>query len=394
MKNATLISPPQTELKQPTAYIPLNLAYLAAVLEENRIDVNILNLANVKNVEDIEFPDVEYVGITCSSATYNAVKQLTTAIREKMSSKTKIIIGGVHPSVNPIEVYNEIKPDITVTGEAEYLLPAIIKGEVKTERIMNAGIINDLNSIPLPARHLFDRDEVVDVSGIHGQEKGIKATNLITSRGCPYKCSYCCRGHQMFTKYRYRNADNVKTELEHLIDEYEIEHVRFVDDEFTLNKKRILKLCDTIKDLGIAFICITRADTINTELVTAMKKAGCVEIHVGVETGSQRLLNVMHKQIDINELLKGINVIKDVGIRVKTYLMYDYPTETEKDRQLTLDFLRKAKPDLYTLSRFTALPGSELAKQGVKSESDWFYPDEDETWRRYKQEIEGEMLWK
>ncbi|GAI04480.1 unnamed protein product, partial [marine sediment metagenome] len=160
MKKTILINPEQTELKLPTAYIPLNLAYLAAVLEENCIDVNILNLANTKNVEDIEFPNVEYVGITCSSATYKSVKRLTIAIREKTDSK--IIIGGVHPSVNPIEVCNEIKPDITVMGEAEYLLPSIVKGKVKTEKIMNAGIINDLNSIPLPARHLFSRDEVID----------------------------------------------------------------------------------------------------------------------------------------------------------------------------------------------------------------------------------------
>lgn len=387
MKKIILINPEQTELKLPTAYIPLNLAYLAAVLEENHIDLNILNLANTKNVEDVEFPNVEYVGITCSSATYKSVKRLTIAIREKINSK--IIIGGVHPSVNPIEVCNEIKPDITVMGEAEYLLPAIVKGEVKIKKIMNAGIINDLNSIPLPARHLFSRDEVIDVTGIHGQEKGTKATNLITSRGCPYKCSYCCRGHQMFTKYRYRKANDVKTELKYLINEYGIEHVRFVDDEFTLNKKRILKLCAAIKDLEITFICITRADTINTELTTAMKEAGCVEIHVGVETGSQRLLNLMHKQINIDELLKGINTIKNADIRVKTYLMYDYPTETEEDRQLTLDFLRKAKPDLYTLSRFTALPGSELIdEQGIKSKGDWFYPDNDEKWERYKHRIE------
>ena len=390
---ACLINPPQTQLRQPKAYIPLGLAYIGAVLEEDGVKVKVLNLADYQEsrikelCERLTFPEVDWTGISCVSATYHAVKDLVTHLK----GKSRIAVGGVHASVLPLKTYNEMKPDVVVTGEAEFLLRDLVVGKVKPSPVMEAGIIRNLNTLPFPARHLFREEDVVDCTGIHGQEKGVPATSVITSRGCPYSCNFCCKGHSMFTTYRYRNARNVKEELKLLIHYYGVEHIRFVDDEFTLNNRRTKDLCTEIKGLGLTWVCITRADSLSKTLLKAMKEAGCVEVHIGVESGSNRILNLMNKRVTVETLLKTIRMIKKVGVRVKTYLMYGYPGETEEDRSLTLSFLRKAKPDKYTISRFTALPGSKTYNPSPRREPTWFYPDEDLEWNRFKQKIEEAM---
>lgn len=188
----------------------------------------------------------------------------------------------------------------------------------------------------------------------------------------------------MFQRYRYRHENLVSRELIKLKQDYGIEHVRFVDDEFTLDKDRTIRLMHKIKSLNITWVCITRADSLDRALIKQMKKAGCVEIHIGVETGSDRLLQLMNKQTKTAVLLHAIKIIKEQGIKVKTYLMYDYPDETDQDRAETIAFIRRAKPDKFTLSRFTPLPGSALFSA---SSSSWFYP-EDAKYVEYKKRLE------
>lgn len=364
-----LINPPQTQLKDPRAYIPLGLAYLASVLEESGVEVEVLNLANEKNVEKTAFPEADWYGITCTTATYRTVKTLVQLLKPK----GKVVVGGPHPSVEPDETLSDMQPDHVVTGEAEFLFRDLVLGKLPRKLTYNAGIVKDLDTLPIPARHLFKYEDVVDYSGIHGQEKGVPATTIISSRGCPFNCNFCCKNHLMYQRYRYRSANNVKSELKYLQDRYGIEHVRFVDDEFTLNNKRVKALCNEISDLKMTWVCITRVDTTSISTLKDMKKGGCVEVHVGVESGSNRLLELMNKKVTAKTLLKGIKKIKDARLRVKTYLMYGYPGETEEDRELTLTFLRKAKPDKFTVSMFTPLAGSKTSKSIANV--GWYYPD-------------------
>ena len=378
-----LINPPQTQLLLPRAYIPLGLASIGAVLEEADVGVSVLNLADCQDVNKVGFPESEWYGITCVSATYNITKKIVSLLKDK----GKTIIGGPHPSVSPEETRTDMKPDIVMTGEAQYHLRNLIQGKIKPEPIMKAGLIQDLNDLPFPARHLFDREDVVDRTGIHGQEKGVPATTLITAMGCPYACAFCCKGHPMFNWYRFRDADLVYYELQFLMDEYGIEHVRFVDDEFTLHKNRTSDLMRKMKGLGLTWVCITRADTLDKPLLKLMKGAGCKEVHIGVETGSDRLLGLMNKQTTSKELLKGVNMIKDAGIDVKVYLMANYPSETDEDRKLTVEWMKEAKPNKFTLSNFTPLPGSATSHYLKQSGDGWFYPDEDHGFIEFRERI-------
>ena len=383
-----LINPPQTELREPKAYLPLGLAYLAATLLNSNIDTKILNLADEENLENVTIPKSDWYGVTCVSATYNSTVELCKVL------DGKIVLGGVHPTIEPEQTLKDTGADYVVTGEGDYVFRDLISGYIKPKnRIIEGGVIKDLDALPLPARHLFPHDEVVNSEGILGCEKGVVASSIISARGCPYNCCFCVKAHEMFRKFRYRSAENIKVELNQLIENYGVQHVRILDDTFTLIKKRVIDLCDKIKDLEITWACITRADHIDEETIRHMRESGCIEINIGVETGSKRLLELMNKKETVETYIKASEKIKKAGILLKTFLMCDFPTETQKDRDDTIRLIKKIRPDKFTLSKFTLLPGSEMwihpEKYGIaKVHQSYFYPDEeDEGWMKYKKEL-------
>ena len=171
------------------------------------------------------------------------------------------------------------------------------------------------------------------------------------------------------------------------MDDYDITHFRFVDDIFTINRSRIMEFCNLAKQerLGASWICITRADALDSELLWRMKRGGCTEVHVGVETGSQRILNAMNKQTTVETLKQGIHKIKEAGITVKAYLMHGFPPENDGDREKTVDFVREVRPDKVTVSRFTPLPGSKIWS---KSSEKWFYVNTDEEYMSFRRRLE------
>lgn len=378
-RKVVLINPPQTELHQPTAYIPLGLGYIAAVLEQSGMQVEILNLANtpIGKVERQTFPEADFYGITCPSALLENVAKLARLLRGEA------IIGGVHATICPEET-SELTKSRVMMGEAEYAFrDTVLSKRSKPWKLFDCGIILNLDGLPLPARHLFAESHVIDTTGIHGCEKGVRATTMMTSRGCPFHCAFCVKGHPMFSLYRERSPDNIRREIVLLQTSYGVQHIRFVDDIFTFNRRKISILCGKIQDLGITFSCITRADCLDDTIISDMKKAGCVEIHIGVESGSNRLLQVMLKNENTATYLRAIKKIKKHDIRVKVYLMANFPTETSKDVELTKKFMLKAEPDKFTLSNFTLLPGSDVANNPwqyglnqIDTGSQWFYLDE------------------
>jgi len=383
-----LIAPPQTELRAPKAYLPLGLAYLAATLLDSGIETEVLNLSDVNNLEAVKIPDADWYGLTCVSATYKPIIELCNIINGKT------VVGGVHPTVEPEQTLKDTGADFIITGEGDYALRDLVSGRIDPKnRIIEGGVIEDLDALPFPARHLFPYNEVVNFDGILGCDKGVAASSIITARGCPYRCSFCVKDHEMFSRFRYRSAENVAKEVSHLVEDYGVQHIRILDDTFTLIKKRVLDLCEKIKPLEITWACITRADHIDNEMLHDMKKAGCIEVNIGVETGSKRLLKLMNKNETVETYIKAAEKIRRAGLLLKPFLMYDFPTETREDREDTLELVRKIKPDKFTLSKFTLLPGSDMwihpEKYGIpKIHQSYFYPDEkDMEWTSFKEEI-------
>jgi radical SAM superfamily enzyme YgiQ (UPF0313 family) len=353
------------------------------VLEGAGVEVSAVNLASEEHPEEVDYPSADWYGVSCVSAVYPDAKKLVPILRKK----GMVAMGGVHPTIMPDFVSKDAKPDLLITGEAEFLFRDVVTDKIPPRPIMHAGIIENLDSLPIPARHLFLDADVVDTTGIHGQEKGVPATTVMTSRGCPWHCTTCTKDHPMFTKYRFRSAEHVRRELVQIRNRYGVQHVRFVDDEFTVNRARTLKLMKEIRGLGLTWICITRCDTVDGEMLREMRLSGCVEVHVGIECFSDRVLTLMNKQTTEEILEKGCRLIKRAGIRLKTYLMASYPGMLPEDQDKTVDFVKRVKPDKFTLSRFTPLPGSAMWGKVEPRGDGWFYPDNDKDFLQYREQL-------
>jgi len=365
-----LINPPQEALREPTAYIPLGLAYLATCLEAEGIEVEIVNLA----AGHISLPEAKFYGITCQAATLEAATETVRNIR-KAFPNAFIAVGGAQASAYPHQVLNYTQADLVIMGEAEHLLPQLVKGGMEPDRIVNAGIITDLDALPIPKREYFSFGHVVNLTGIHGSK--LPSTTVMATRGCPYNCRFCCRGHPMFTRFRTRAPELIRQELEYLKKDYGVKHIRFVDNCFTANRQYTLALCDTIRRLDMTFIAITRTNLVDRELLEALKKAGCVQLDFGIESGSQRLLDLMNKGVTVETNAQAIHLAHEIGIQVKAFLMMGYPGETENDRLNTLEFLKQTQPDDFTLSVYH--PFDAIGS--------YFYPDSNIEFQSFRAKV-------
>ncbi len=372
--NFCFIIPPQPTLHKPSAYVSLGVGYLAAVLERKGHAVQVHDM----NIESGTFPEADMYGITCVSATFQAAHDIARTLTN--GGKT-VIVGGVHPSIAP-EGFSDLNCHV-VTGEAENIIAGLIE-QTAIPKVTHAGLTQDLDSLPLPARHLFKN--VVDYSGIHGQPVWTGATTLLSSRGCPYACNFCTRIPQT-KKPRLHSPEYMLREIQSVIDEYQVNHFRFVDDLFTFDAGRISTFCDQARKLDIHWMCITRGDVLYTGLLEKMRSAGCYEIDIGVESGSPKVLEMMNKRISVDILAGAIGLIKDAGIKVKVYLMYGFPGETDQDRELTLRFVTETKPDAVTMSKFAPIPGSKMWKNGQVGSEQWFYQDTDRAYQEFRRKV-------
>lgn len=390
-----LINPPQPQLYDPSAYPSLGLLYLGAILEKEEFTCHYIDLSALEPYEKIRVPKADFHLITVMSATYQSSQRVMESIENGFK-----VAGGFHPSLFPEKSLKELGVDAVVVGEAENVISEVLLE--KRKGVTYGDTIKNLDALPFPARHLIPLSKLRNLSNIHGDtyKNDGASTTLISSRGCPYRCAYCCKALPQMRYIRYRSAKNVVDELEEITSKFDIWHFRFVDDIFTVNRKRVHDLCALInqRQIEIYWLCITRTNTVTTDLLQTMYEAGCREIHFGIESGSQRLLELMNKQTTVETNLKAIEKAKKVGLKVKVFLMYDFPTETEEDIELTKKFVVKAQPDKWTLSKFTLLPGSDVyehpQKYGIdlaKHSSEWYYCEENhplkqwlrsEEWRR------------
>lgn len=287
----TLISPPSPFLIDQKAFPPLGVLYVAGFLEHKRIDINVADLANKES--DLEtalepYSDADLYGITSTSPQYPQALKILRILRHRNPS-ARTVIGGAFPSSLPDKCIQD-GFDFVVAGEGEEAMFQLITNIEKKQipSVVQASYIQDLDDIPFSARHLVD---------IHSFAYDIddgRGTTLITSRGCPFTCSFCSK--EVWQRgTRFHSTDYVIAELEHIISNYDFKHFLFLDDTITIRRKRMLELCQRIEPLDIKWRCYARTTT-TKEMLIAMKKAGCVEIGVGVESGSQKILDIVDKK--------------------------------------------------------------------------------------------------
>jgi radical SAM superfamily enzyme YgiQ (UPF0313 family) len=321
----------------------------------------------------------EAVGIAIWT-TFVASAFVTAQLCKEYDGGIPVIAGGPHCTIRADEVMRVCADiDFLVRGEGEETLSELIESlsnheagamlaHVKGITYRDSGqvihtcdreLIRDLNALGFPARDLLLNKHSYD-----SEDMGL----LMTSRGCPFNCSYCATSIWK-RKVRYRSVDNVMAEIKLIRSTYGTRQFTFKDDSFTVNRERVLELCDRLvaERLHINWDCNTRVDLVDEELLRRMKRAGCNSVKVGIETGSERILKLVNKGITLSQARRAAGLFRSVGIHWTGYFMMGLPSETREDIEQTLKFMKELKPDFVSLSVYEPFPGTDLFRIGVQA---------------------------
>jgi radical SAM superfamily enzyme YgiQ (UPF0313 family) len=354
-----LINPSQnTKYPQP----PMGLALLGAILERAGHEVKIVDT----NIDYNYIPylyGVDVVGLTAMTPTISSALGIARNIKV-VNQNIKVILGGVHASLLPKETL-ESSPDIDtiVVGEGDKAILDVLDKDI-TGIYQNASHI-DLDNLPFLGYHLLDWDKYKPHPP-HGMK--MPWLPLLTSRGCPMSCSYC--SHGVFgNKYRGQSVLRVVDEIVYLQHRFGVKEIAFYDDVFTLRKGRAYGIADEILKQGIklSWTCETRVDLVDEELLKIMKQAGCYSISYGIESGSQKILDIINKNITLEQSEKAVAMTKNVGIQTIGYFMIGSPEETPETIRETIDFAKKLKLDYVQFAVTTPLPKTKLWEYYTKS---------------------------
>ncbi len=370
---------------------PLGLAYIAAVLEERGMGVEILDMVaenyghdelRKKILESIP----EVIGVTLTTETrFNGFEVIRLAKETLPNAIT--IAGGPHITFTAYDSLSNIPElDIAVIGEGEYTILDLIdtleqkddlksvKGIVfrKGRRMVQTtprSFIDNLDDLTFPARHLLPMEKY-NTSLKVPEEGKLEATNILTSRGCPYNCIFCSSSKFWGRKCRLRSPLKVIDEIEHIMERYGVKAIIFDDDTFTINKKRVEKICDRIieRNLDISWKCAVRVNSVNPFLLKKMNDAGCFSIEYGVESGSQKILDNINKGITLNQARNVKRWSKKLGILSRAFFIISFPNETTEDSKKTVKIMRELKEEncnlgINILKIYPGIGIEEIAKQ-------------------------------
>ncbi|MGZ4851194.1 MAG: B12-binding domain-containing radical SAM protein [Candidatus Bathyarchaeia archaeon] len=354
----------------------LGLGYLAAVLEKNQYQVDVIDCQVMKfSLEDfrkeIGKRQPNIVGVTSSTLTYQAALKIVKVAKEACPNCITVV-GGSHVTFWDDKALEECPElDIVVRKEGENTLLEVVdrvaagksyqdvigttcRKEGKIVRNPDRPYIEDLDSLPFPARHLWPMERFREFEDI---------LYLATSRGCVYWCEFCSTVRMHGRKYRMRSPQNVVDELEFLHKTYGISKFTFCDDAFTVDQQRTELLCNEIlrRGLKIQWNCGTRVDMITRELLVKMKEAGCITVWFGVESGTQQVLDAMKKGISPELTIKVLGWVKELGMQPIPNVILGFPGETKESAWKTIKFVEKISPDavgFYNVA--TPFPGTPM----------------------------------
>ena len=373
---------------------PLGLLSVAAWLEKSGHDVYVHDCLGPKVpsgtdeiVQSILSVKPELVGISATTSGFIDGYELVRHIKT-IDPKVKNIFGGVHISsigADLLERFEHIdylcmgEGELTLTQLADGNAPETIDGLVwrNNGRVVSnpqRAHIADLDSLPFPAYEKLDGFPQGYNLPLFSYIYSPGAT-MVTSRGCPYQCSYCDRS--VFKKgFRYNSADYIYEHMQYLRHRFGVRHINIYDDLFTANRKRIETLCDllTTKPLGIQFNCAVRTGHADNRLLKMLKKAGCLQVSLGIETGDMALMEEHKPGVRIDDVSDTIKRIQSAGLRAKGLFMMGLPGETEASIRKTSDFALSLGLDDMNMSKFTPFHGAPVwstIKENGTLDEDW-----------------------
>lgn len=382
------VNPPQTASKYKFMGViapPLGIAYMAGVLQENNIDVEILDAS----AEDMDFKDVEkellkrkpdLVALTALTPTIGRALETAQVVKETLPDSI-VVMGGYHPTFNFIETLEDENVDIVIRGEGEYIMLNLVQAlenqsslhDVKgivfedknsKEIVVNpeAPLIQDLDELPFPALNLLPMKKyrLLDMD--------THMTTMITTRGCPMQCSFCSSAAMHGKKIRERSVENIVDEIEYLNTNYDIDTIAFMDDTFTLKKRKVMAICDEIlkRNIEIMWGCTSRVDTLDEKLLKKMKESGCITIFIGVESADQQQLDNMCKNTTIAKIENAFKIAHKLKIRTIASVALGMPGDTKEIMNKTVKFVHKLKPNYAIYSLATPYPGTRFYKEAFE----------------------------
>lgn len=397
-----LINPPIREWAKPNVF-PAGLGYIAAVLLEEGHKVDVLDINGYRYSKEevekrIKEADYDIAGIGGIVTTYKYIKWLIRVLKKYHPIKPLVIGGSVGSSIPKI-MLEKNPADIICIGEGEETIRELARALKKKEDLATVkGVwykdssgkihqnekrspIRDLDSLPLPAWHLFpmgiylknpvgapNRNKWMDGSA---DASAALSMNLFASRGCPYKCIYCYHDF-MGEKYRHRSPENVIKEIRVLYERYKVTYFHFIDDEFVMNKDFVSKFCDLIKafstEIGqkLTWGCAGRVNLMTEELISKMADSGCVLIGYGIESGSQKILDMIKKKVTVEKAKEAVRLTKRYLGWADCSFMIGYPGETKETIEETIGFCKELDLSPEVIFFLTPYPGTELYEIALK----------------------------
>jgi len=370
---------------------PIGLACLAADLERHDVAVRILDLDAERMLPDqiprwlstIAPPD--FVGLSVNTGTIFGATAVSHNLRQALP-RTKIIMGGVHPTVLTNDVLEQRLADYAVRGEGEITLRELALGAAP-ESVTglswtgeDGGIrhnpdrreLLDMKELPLPAYHLLP---IARYRPAVGSYRRLPALSVVVSRGCPWRCTFCY-GSMLGTRYRFLPADRILEELTLLKTRYGIREISFYDDTFTAHPE-IGQLCQALirQRMELTWSCFARADTVDQELLRLMKRAGCHQVMFGLESADERVLAAIDKRVSPAGVETAVRQARKAGLEVRVAVMFGSPEETADSLELTARTLERLNPDIIIANITTPYPGTAMhawaKQQGVLRTENW-----------------------
>lgn len=380
--NVMLLNPPSPFLIDQKSFVPLGLLALAGyVRDQAGHGVRVADLANQEDrlEEALDGLDGDVFGVSATTPQYPYARSILGILRKKRPG-ARVVLGGVHPTCAAKQCLADGWDHVFV-GEGErafaHLLDAAAQGR-EMPAIVSPEFIEDLDTLPFPGY------DAIPLSEYGYRIDGHLAQTLITSRGCPFNCAFCSKDVWP-DKIRFHSPEYVERLVRHIRHDLGYQYLQFLDDSLVLNRERVLEICRRIAPYDVRFRCYGHVRSCTREVLEALKRAGCIELGVGIESGSQKILDTVGKKTSVEDNTRLIALCREIGIASNAFLMIGLPGETRETVAETRAWVERARPDKFGYNIFMPYLGTPIYNHPERYDITIYPVEEMHSWVKGRQ---------